>query len=675
MNTYILGAGALLTNVVILVYLSRRWRTPAPCRCERRFRALIERASDGIALMDAEGRFLYQSPSSARILGISQPLEGSSAFPTLHPDDLADQRANFAELLAEPNRQLTAEVRYRHGDGSWHWMEATMTNLLHDPDVGAVVSNYRDITERRRDEMARRESEERFRQLTDHIKEAFFILDATSGEPLYISATWAEIWGRRLEDAQNPNANYGGIHVDDRPAIEQAFLAGTKGETTDTTFRVVRPDTTIRWVRCRMFPVRNAEGAIYRLAGVSEDITELRQTEERFIVAQKMEGIGRLAGGIAHDFNNLLTVMLGEADLIATRRRLSAQDAASLTQIRAATERAAALTRQLLSFSRRQLVAPTVLDVNTVVTNVGDMLRRLIGEDVVLRTSLEPELPAVRADQGQIEQVLTNLVVNAKDATSAGGSIVIDTREISVDEGFASAHPGLSVGHYVVIAVTDNGTGMSADVKARLFEPFFTTKEPGKGTGLGLATCFGIIKNAGGLMDVYSEPGIGTTVRAYLPVTSAAADRPRPAATTAPPRGHETVMLVEDERAVRGVIARMLRDHGYHVLEAASAEACLQLLQSVHEKPQLLLTDVVLPGIGGRQLADLVLALRPSIRVLFASGYSDDTILRQQLLAQDAELIQKPFTQEMLCRRVRTVLDAPAQAATLTEMVPAADAP
>jgi PAS domain S-box-containing protein len=393
-------------------------------------------------------------------------------------------------------------------------------------------------------------------------------------------------------------------------------------------------------------------------AAVQESEERLREVESQFAHAQKMEAIGRLAGGVAHDFNNLLTVILGETEELNVVLASGAEGSESVREIQQAGQRAATLTRQLLAFSRRQLIAPVVFDVNAAVMAMSSMCRRLIGEDIELVTRLAANSWTARADPGQIEQVLANLVVNARDAMPGGGRVTIETANVTLDDAQASIVPGLRAGDYVVITVSDTGTGMTQEVRERLFEPFFTTKEPGKGTGLGLATCYGIMKQADGHMSVYSEPGFGTTIKAYLPRGLAETTATQVAAPVILPRGNETILLVEDEPAVRRVAARVLKAQGYHLLEAGNGIEAARVTQEHQGEIHLLLTDVVLPGIGGREVAEQARAVRPTIKVLFASGYTDDVILQRRLLHRDAVLLQKPFSRESIARKVREVLDA-----------------
>ena len=512
------------------------------------------------------------------------------------------------------------------------------------------------LAEQRRIQRRLAEGDERFRQMAESIKEAFFVVDLATRVPLYVSPTWGQIWGRPMSDGGDPAVWFEAVHPDDREKLAEDQRRVAMGESSITNFRVLRPDGTVRWVRGRAFPVRDGAGAVYRMVGVAEDVTELRQTELQLAHAQKLESVGRLAGGVAHDFNNLLTVILAETDLLLAEPGLDGETVSSLDHVRQAADRAAVLTRQLLAFSRRQVVEPVVFDLNRLVRELTSLLRRLIGEDLELVVRAGPDPVLVRADRGQIEQVIANLAVNARDAMPEGGTLALETGTTELEERYDGMADTVEPGLYAVLAVSDTGTGMSEAVRVRVFEPFFTTKERGKGTGLGLSTSYGIARQAGGQLTVHSEPGAGSTFRLYLPRVEGTVSR-KETGTMGIPTGTETILVVEDEAAVRRVAARMLQGCGYQVLVAPDAEAAKQLIESYRHPIHLLLTDVVLPGQGGRELAEEVLAIHPDLKVLFTSGYTDDTVLRLQLLKRGAQLLQKPYTRETLARRVREALD------------------
>jgi signal transduction histidine kinase len=399
-----------------------------------------------------------------------------------------------------------------------------------------------------------------------------------------------------------------------------------------------------------------AEAVILHL----EDVTRQRQTEEQLRVSQRMEAVGRLAGGVAHDFNNLLTVIGSNVGFALADLRPGDPLQEDLQEVRTATDRAASLTRQLLAFSRRQILEPVVVDLDQAVAGMAAMLRRLIGEDIDLVVSPGSTPVLTRVDPGQLEQVLMNLVINARDAMADGGRLLLETGVVALDASYAEQHPEVVPGAYAVLTVTDTGIGMDEATRLRIFEPFFTTKGPHVGSGLGLATVYGIVKQSGGSIGVYSEPGQGTTFKVYLPQAAVAARpgaRPTPLALVR--GGTETVLIVEDEDAVRRLARRMLAQHGYHVLQAANGGEALLLCEQHAGEIHLLLTDVVMPLMSGRQLADRLRRLRPDLRVLYMSGYTDNAIVHHGVLDADAWFIGKPFSQESLAAKVREVLDAP----------------
>ncbi|MDP3911421.1 MAG: response regulator [Gemmatimonadales bacterium] len=411
-----------------------------------------------------------------------------------------------------------------------------------------------------------------------------------------------------------------------------------------------RKDGRLLTVQLSVRAVRSAPGRVEFYETFVRDVTDQRRLQQQLLQSQKMEAIGRLAGGIAHDFNNLLTVITSYSGLLLEDLPAGDPRRDDLDQVRKAAEAAASLTRQLLAFSRQQVLEPRVISINDVVENLQKMLQRVIGEDVELATVLAPDLHAVRADVGQLEQVLMNLAVNARDAMPEGGRLTIETANVD--------HHPEAAGQFVMLAVTDTGSGMDEATKARIFEPFFTTKEAGKGTGLGLATVYAIVKQADGLVWVYSELGHGTSLKIYLPRVNAVAEALSSAAATPVPRGTETVLLVEDSAAVRAVGKHVLERQGYTVLEAPNGEAALHLAGRHPGPIHLLLTDVVLPRLNGRQLAERIAASRPDTRVLYTSGYTDDSVVRHGILEGGVAYLQKPFSPDRLARKVREVLDA-----------------
>ncbi len=522
--------------------------------------------------------------------------------------------------------------------------------------VGTSVDQLaNDISERKRAQEALREADEQLRAMVEASPLATISLDAEGRIKLWNQAAvrvfgWnaSEVMGQMLPTV-----------TDEQRAEHASLRARAMNGEVIMGLEVSRKkrDGGSLHLRLSCAATYDTQGKPTGITAIFEDITSSRKLEEQFRQAQKMEAVGRLAGGIAHDFNNLLTVVLGASDMLLHDLPEDDEYRGVVSEIKQAGERAAALTTQLLAFSRKQLVEPKVFIINQLVADIDKMMRRLIGEDVQMTVRLDPELGAVEADRGHVEQVLVNLAVNARDSMPQGGALVIETANVRLDEDYARSHSGVSAGDYVMLAVSDTGAGMSDETKLHLFEPFFTTKSAGKGTGLGLATCYGIVQQSGGHIGVYSEPGVGTTMRVYLPRV-ADVGTSRPATQEVAARGSETILLVEDDAAVRSITRRMLDAQGYAVIEAPDGPTALKLLDSYPGRVDLLFTDVVLPGMGGRIVAEEARALRPGIRVLFASGYTDDVILQHKLLEHDVSLLQKPFTTESLAKKVRAVLDS-----------------
>jgi signal transduction histidine kinase len=451
------------------------------------------------------------------------------------------------------------------------------------------------------------------------------------------------------------------IHPEDRDRALSAFVAGSEqGSPSDHEYRIVKPDGAVRWIHDRGYPVRDAQGRVIMFTGVATDVTERKALEAQLLQAQKMEAVGRLAGGIAHDFNNLLMAITGYGELMRAKVLKDDPLYGYLENILKAGDRAAALTQQLLTFSRQKVVHPQVIDLNRVVLDLEPMLRRLIGEDLDLEVVTDRRLGAVKADPDQMGQVIMNLVVNARDAMPQGGRLTLKTAPVNFTVGCHSRFGLTPPGPYVMLEVQDTGVGMDEATQAHVFEPFFTTKEPGKGTGLGLSTVYGIVRQSGGYLDLASEPGAGSTFTIYLPCLEAIVSPPKAKIPiTASFRGEETVLLVEDEDVLRGLLAKFLRLYGYSVLEARHGGEALLTCERHPGPIHLMVTDVVMPQMSGRELADRLAPLRPEMKVLYMSGYTEDALVQHGVADLSVAFLQKPFRPIELARRVHAVLHPP----------------
>jgi PAS domain S-box-containing protein len=536
------------------------------------------------------------------------------------------------------------------------WLVGAAVGLL---SVGAILISLSQRRAARKAQAALdslNESEARFRELAENINQVFWVYTPGRDRILYVSPAYEAIWGRSSAALlADPRTWLDAVHPDDRDRLR--VETSTEADM-DVEYRILRPDGSLRWVSERSFPVRGPDGAVLRIVGIAEDISaqkraeeELRRRDEELRQSQKMEAIGRLAGGIAHDFNNLLTIINGYCEVLqldpATRRP-------EIEEIARAGARAAELTGQLLVFSRKQVLAPKVLSINDAVRDMEKMLRRLIGEHITLQTRLAPGAGMVRADPGQLTQVLMNLAINARDAMPDGGGLVIETSSVDIDDRLAAAHPGARPGPHVLLTVTDTGSGIDPDVLARIFEPFFTTKS-GRGTGLGLAMVHGIVHQSGGHITVGSVKGLGTTFRVYLPRISTPPDQ-QTTVMKRPATGSETILVVEDEDAVRALIRGLLTGRGYQVIEATNGEEALEVAAKAG-RIDLLLTDVIMPRMGGRETAERLAERRPGLRVLYMSGYSADVLSKEGFLEPGIALLPKPFRPDALLEKVRKVLD------------------
>jgi two-component system, cell cycle sensor histidine kinase and response regulator CckA len=751
---------------------------------ERHYRSLIEGALDNTAIATADGTITYESPSVTRMLGYNAAeLIGRNVLDFVHPDDVQAARRRLAVALRRNTKTDVFEFRFRHRDGSWRWLEAIGRNMLDDPNVGGIVINSRDITERKAAEARLRESQQRLelaqsaaemgmwdwnipanavsccseylrmhgytgapppaferwiaavhasnaKRIRAHIlahlsgqcspceyeiklpdgrvrwitSKAKVVVDS-SGRPVRVIGVGLDSTHlkaadeklreseRRASEAQalaqlgywdyeigseevtcspetcrifgipprsepvEPGLFVGMIAPEDRDHVRQAIRRTiTDGTPFSSDHRIVRVDGATRYVTSKAELIVAGDGRPLRIRGTIQDITGRRLLEQQLLQSQKMEAIGQLAGGIAHDFNNLLTVILGYANA-ALRARPDDASRSQLEQIRKAGERAATLTRQLLTFSRQDIRKQEDIDVNAVLVELASMLIPLLGEDIEVLIRADARDSYVRSAAGHLEQLLMNLAANARDAMPEGGKVTIVTSNVHVEDGPDGVH-GLCPGPYLLLSVSDTGVGMDEVVRNRVFEPFFTTKERGKGTGLGLASAYATVDQCGGAISVASAPGQGTTFEIYLPVVRArkcaAGDEPPQRAGSGSTIG--TVLIVEDEPSLRNLAAEVLTDEGCTVLQAGNGAEALAIIQSRGSSVDVIVTDVVMPGMAGPELIARTLESHPHIKVLYTSGYTDHALLRRGILENSENFLQKPFEIDALCGNVHRLL-------------------
>ena len=568
----------------------------------------------------------------------------------IHPLDLAGIKKSIQDAIGT-RRYWEAEYRFRRSDGTYAYV-FDRGYVIHD-DQGKPIRMIGAMM----DVSARKRAEEQLAQLAMHLNEVFWLTDAATREVLYVSPAYETIWGRPTNLRTIAASWQDTVHPDDRARVAASLSKQSEGGY-DEEYRIVRPDGSIRWIRDQAFPIGDEAGQVYRIAGVAADITERRRLEDQLLQSQKMEAVGQLSGGVAHDFNNILTIISGNAAMLQSEMGPNAP-VEQLQEIIHAVERGANLTRQLLTFSRKNVMQPASVDLGEIVSRSIKMLHRLLGEDIAVLSDHAPNLPPVHADSGMMEQVLLNLAVNARDAMPDGGTLRIEIAEVVA----GGEHGDSSPGTHVRLRVTDTGHGIPPEILPRVFEPFFTTKEPGKGTGLGLATVYGIVKQHRGWVEVDSTMERGTSVSVFLPAVHpdvATAGGPVGAKQSARPSGSETILVVEDEPAVRALAARLLRKSGYRVLEAESGVAALDVWKEHRNDIDLLLTDLVMPGgINGHELAGKLRADKPSLKAIYASGYSADTVDRDQQLVEGVTFLQKPYSADALAQAVRHCLDTP----------------
>ena len=631
-------------------------------------RRLVELSPAGILIVDAGGAVRLVNPAMARMVNAAstESLLGQPFLEWIVQEEQDHCTRCFHEVLSTPQRPVQTESELVKLTGEHVPVEINAGYILWQGQPAVQIISH-DITHRRR-------VEAEMRLLAHSVESTSEMICVTDLEDrfTFVNQAFLDAYGYKRDEVLGQHARIL-WSPNNSPTVGQMILeetrrGGWKGELLN-----LRKDGSEFPIALSTSQVRDQGGRVIGLIGVARDISErrrtedaLRRSEEQLRYAQKMEAVGKLAGGVAHDFNNVLTAVTGYSELVLSRLAKDDPLRVDLEEIRKAGERAAAMTRQLLAFSRKQILEPRIIDLNTVVIGMETLLRRLIGEDIELVTVTQSDLSSVKADPGQIERVILNLVLNARDAMPKGGKLTIETADADLDEVYAEAH-SVTPGTYVMLAVSDTGCGIDKEIQPLIFEPFFTTKEEGHGTGLGLSTVYGIVTQSGGHVSFYSEPGYGTTFKVYLPKVSGRVviDPPGKGGTTS--GGSETVLLVEDEDSIRRLAVTILRTNGYFVIEARDGREAVLLSSQHRGSIHLLLTDTVMPHMSGPDLVRLQTSLRPKMKVLYMSGYTADAVVRHGVLEQGLPFLQKPFTPEMLCRKVREVLDSSGSRASSLE--------
>ena len=632
-------------------------------QAEEKYRSIFEDAVIGIFQSTPDGRFLSVNRAFARMLGYDSPEQMMVEVLNIGGQLFVDAGAHqeLSRLLENSSELHNLDFEIYDRDGKKKWISANVRAVV--DAAGKVIRHegaVEDITERKEAEAI----QEELRRIVASIPGTIFAFlmrpDGSSAIP-FASSGLHDIFALAPDDViDDASPVLATIHPDDLPHFK-ATVADSFHSLTPwhDEFRVQHPERGLLWVKVDASPERERDGSVF-WHGFLIDNTERKQLESQLLQAQKMEAVGRLAGGVSHDFNNIMGIVIGYSDLIAETMPPADVNLRRIIKIKDAAQRATALIRQLLAFSRLQVFAPNLMDLNMSISHLAEMLPRLLGEDIRLMLSLDPELWTVKADPSQIDQVLMNLSVNARDAMPRGGKLVIETHNVELDESSASAHPGVPPGRFAMICVSDTGTGISSEVMPHIFDPFFTTKEMGKGTGLGLSTVYGIVRQSGGFVAVDTKVPGGTTFKIYLPSQSGLAHVTPPKKENAQPRtvASKTILLAEDDAALREIVSIQLEELGYTVLAASNGREAIRMAEKQQGPIDLLLTDVVMPGMSGRQLADRLKQKIPVLKVLFVSGYSGDMVLRDDTLEPGAYFANKPLTKTALDEKLHSIFRA-----------------
>lgn len=608
---------------------------------ETRFSNMVEKNADAIVVINPDGIVHFVNPAAEVLLNrkVHELINKHFGFP------VAVGETTELTVFGKGGKRTTAEMH--------------VVEIPWDGEIEYLAS-LRDISDRNQAEKALQESNERYRDLYENAPNAYFSISAVDGSILECNSEASRLLGYEKETLMKMEVF--DLYADTPHGLTKAqkvFGCFKEGESIKgVELEMKHKDGHPVWVSVSVEPVKDRDGNMIESRSIVIDISERKDLEEKFLWSQRMEAVGRLASGVAHDFNNILTTIIGRSDIVSMTHRKNHALLKEVEEIKKAANRAASLTGQLLAFSRKQILQPKVLDLNRVIESMEDMIRRLMAEDIELRVITPQDLGRVKVDPGQMEQVVMNLAVNARDAMAHGGKLTIETAEVDLDEAYGRKEFVVQPGLYVMLTVSDTGTGMDRETQSKMFEPFFTTKEKGEGSGLGLATVYGIIKQSNGYIWVNSEPGQGTTFKIYLPKVEEEADpvQEQPVLKDAV-QGTETVLVVEDNEMVRELAGSILERYGYRVLAAKDAEEALNISEQHQGSIHLMLTDVVMPRMSGRELAEQLSSMRRKVKVLFMSGYTGETVVRHGVSEEESIFLQKPFTADNLAQKVREILD------------------
>lgn len=635
--------------------ISQRRQTEQEYRIERLyFKELFESSPQAIILLDNQGCIQRANREFIKLFGYSwEELQNTDINSLIVPENLLREAESFKKQTAEGTRILNDTVR-QCKDGTLVHISILAEPIVFEKGQIAICVIYNNITERKK-------AEEELRKLSSAVEQSPAIVAITDieGNLEYVNPKFSRLTGYALEEVigKNPRILQSGMTPEND--YKRLWAAVSSGLEWRGTFCNKKKNGELYWEEAVISQIRDNDGKITHYLKVAEDISERKKLEDQLVQAQKLEAVGRLAGGVAHDFNNLLTVISGYSELVLAGLKEQDPLRNDVCEIKKAGERAALLTEQLLAFSRKKLLQPKVFDLNSVINHLLKMVKRLIGEDIEIITFLDNDLVRIKADPGQIEQVIVNIALNARDAMPEGGKLTIETANVYLDESFVMLHPELKQGSYIILSISDTGTGMNRETLDHIFEPFYTTKEQGKGTGLGLSMAYGIITQSGGAILTESKPGRGSVFKIYLPglAESESLTQQEEKKAISSAKGAELILLVEDEDAVRRFTAALLKKHGYSVIEAFDGEEALRIIKESQGKVDMLITDVVMPKMSGKEVAERFRAISSEVKVLFISGYTDNIIGGHKILEEGTDFLAKPYSSEQFLTKVRRILD------------------